>query len=137
MIRFPIVKGASAMPVTRSWPLVLAALSIASAAGAGGPPASTIFVDEMHQAMNRMMSGMMAPPSGDTDRDFAVMMIPHHQGAIDMAVAELRFGRDEKLRRIAQEIIVDQQQEIVAMRAVLQAPPQAHAMTMPDGSVMQ
>jgi uncharacterized protein (DUF305 family) len=46
-------------------------------------------------------------------------MIPHHQGAIDMAVAELRHGKNEQLRRIAQEIIVDQQQEITAMRLAL------------------
>ena len=44
------------------------------------------------------------------------MMIPHHQGAIDMAQAELRHGHNEQLRRIAQEIIVTQQQEIATMR---------------------
>ncbi len=44
------------------------------------------------------------------------MMAPHHQGAIDMAQAELRYGHNEQLRRLAQEIIVEQQQEIVAMR---------------------
>jgi len=50
------------------------------------------------------------------------MMIPHHQGAIDMAQAELRYGRNEQLRRLAQEIIVTQQQEIVAMRLALGEP---------------
>jgi uncharacterized protein (DUF305 family) len=44
------------------------------------------------------------------------MMIPHHQGAIDMAKAELQFGRDPVLRRLAQGIIVEQQQEIELMR---------------------
>ena len=58
------------------------------------------------------------------DADFTAMMIPHHQGAIDMAVAYLRHGRNEQLRRIAQGIIVEQQQEIAAMRLALgQAPP--------------
>jgi len=47
------------------------------------------------------------------------MMVPHHQGAIDMAQAELRHGKNEHLRRIAQEIIVEQQQEIAAMRLAL------------------
>jgi len=61
-------------------------------------------------------------PSGDIDRDFAAMMIPHHQGAIDMALAELRYGHNEQLRRIAQEIIVEQQQEILAMRIALGLP---------------
>ena len=74
-------------------------------------------------AMATMMAGMDAKPTGDVDRDFVAMMIPHHQGAIDMAVAELRYGHDEVLKRIAQEIIVDQQQEIAAMRLAIGQPP--------------
>jgi hypothetical protein len=70
-------------------------------------------------AMGKMMAGMAIKSSNDIDRDFAGMMIPHHQGAIDMAEAELRHGHNEQLRRIAQEIIVDQQQEIAAMRLAL------------------
>jgi uncharacterized protein (DUF305 family) len=66
--------------------------------------------------MERMMTGMTTGPSGDVDRDFVAMMIPHHEGAIDMARAELRYGHNEQLRRMAQEIIVAQQQEIAAMR---------------------
>jgi uncharacterized protein (DUF305 family) len=58
-------------------------------------------------------------PSGDIDRDFVAAMTPHHQGAIEMAQAELRHGRNEQLRRIAQEIIVDQTQEIAVMRLAL------------------
>ena len=50
------------------------------------------------------------------------MMTPHHQGAIDMAVIELRYGKNEQLRRIAQEIIVDQMQEIEAMKLALGEP---------------
>jgi hypothetical protein len=81
------------------------------------------FLAEMAQAMDRMMAGMNTTSTGDADTDFAAMMIPHHQGAIDMAVAELRYGKNEQLRRIAQEIIVDQQQEIAAMRRALGEPP--------------
>ena len=55
---------------------------------------------------------MAIAPTGDVDRDFAAMMIPRHQGAIDLAVLEIRYGRNEQLRRIAQEIIVTRQQEI-------------------------
>jgi len=73
-------------------------------------------------AMAKMMAGMAVAPSGDVDHDFAAMMIPHHQGAIDMAQAELRYGRNEQLRRIAQGIIVEQQQEIAAMRLALGQP---------------
>jgi hypothetical protein len=50
------------------------------------------------------------------------MMVPHHQGAIDMAMIELRYGRNEQLRRIAQEIIVDQMQEIAAMKLAIGEP---------------
>ena len=81
--------------------------------------------------MTKMMEGMAAKPTGDIDRDFVAMMAPHHQGAIDMAMIELRYGKNEQLRRIAQEIIVDQLQEIAAMRLAIgeQAPPPAAAPT--------
>ena len=74
------------------------------------------FLKENDAAMTKMMNGMAAKPTGYVDHDFVAMMVPHHQGAIDMAVAYLRFGHSEKLRRLAQEIIVSQQQEIAAMR---------------------
>ena len=77
------------------------------------------FLAENSTAMDTMMAGMNVKPTGDVDVDFAAMMIPHHQGAIDMARAELRYGKNEQLRRIAQEIIVDQQQEIAAMHLAL------------------
>jgi|HubBroStandDraft_1064217.scaffolds.fasta_scaffold314388_1 uncharacterized protein (DUF305 family) len=84
--------------------------------------AETPFQAENRAAMTKMMAGMEIAPSGNVDQDFAAMMIPHHQGAIDMAKAELRYGHNEQLRRIAQEIIVGQQQEIVAMRLALKQP---------------
>jgi uncharacterized protein (DUF305 family) len=62
---------------------------------------------------------MAVGPSGDADRDFVAMMIPHHEGAIAMAQAELRYGKNAQLRRMAQEIVVTQQQEITAMRMAL------------------
>ena len=83
------------------------------------PFESSAFQRESQAAMERMMAGMGAEPSGDVDRDFAAQMIPHHQGAIEMAQAELRYGRNELLRRIAQGIVVEQQQEIAAMRLAL------------------
>ena len=92
------------------------------AAPLGAAPEPSPFVAENAAAMDRMMAGMAVVPSGDVDRDFAAMMIPHHQGAIDMAKAELRFGHNETLRRLAQEIVVDQQQEIAVMRLALGEP---------------
>src|SRR5215831_17777155 len=73
----------------------------------------------MADAVARMHVAMDVPFSGNADRDFARMMIPHHQGAIDMALVELRFGKDERLRRLAQEIIVEQQQQITVMQLAL------------------
>src|SRR5262245_1485482 len=88
------------------------------------PPAAVTaeeesFLKENDAAMTKMMNDMAAKPSGDIDRDFVAMMAPHHQGAIDMAVIELRYGKNERLRRIAQEIIVEQRQEIDAMKVAL------------------
>ena len=88
------------------------------------PEGDAAFLAENAKAMDRMMDEMTITPSGDPDRDFVGMMVPHHQGAIDMARAELRFGKNETLRRIAQEIIVTQQQEIEVMR--LAVPPAAN-----------
>ena len=80
------------------------------------------FLAENQAAMDRMMLAMTIVPSGDVDGDFAAMMIPHHQGAIEMAQAELLHGHNEQLRRIAQGIIVEQQQEVAAMRLALGQP---------------
>ena len=65
------------------------------------------FLAENDAAMSKMMADMTVSPTGDVDRDFVAMMVPHHQGAIDMAQAVLRYGSNEQLRRLAQEIIVD------------------------------
>jgi uncharacterized protein (DUF305 family) len=71
----------------------------------------------MADAMSVMHKGMhTAPQTGDPDRDFVTMMIPHHQGAIDMAKALLLSGKDSQMRRLAQEIITDQQSEIQLMQ---------------------
>jgi hypothetical protein len=66
---------------------------------ADGPEAP--FRRENDAAMAKMMEAMSVKPTGDVDRDFVAMMEPHHQGAIDMARAELRYGKNERLRRMA------------------------------------
>ena len=91
----------------------------ASAAAAGNEAA---YLAKNEAVMTKMMNDMAIKPSGDIDRDFVAMMSPHHQGAIDMAISELRYGKNEQLRRIAQEIIVDQMQEIAAMRLAIGEP---------------
>lgn len=77
------------------------------------------FMADCTAAMNRMMTAMQIQPSGNADADFVAMMVPHHQGAIDMARAELLYGQNQTLRSMAHEIIVTQQQEIVAMQQAL------------------
>jgi uncharacterized protein (DUF305 family) len=85
----------------------------------------TGFYAEMADVNARMHQGMEITPSGNIDRDFARMMIPHHQGAIDMARLLLKYGQDKRLKRLAQSIIVEQGQEIAYMRSLLDAPAQA------------
>jgi uncharacterized protein (DUF305 family) len=64
-------------------------------------------------------------PTGDVNHDFIRMMIPHHQGAIDMARVLLKYQPDERLRRLAQSIIIEQGQEIAYMQTLLGSPPAA------------
>jgi uncharacterized protein (DUF305 family) len=114
------------MPRTLWLALMLSASAIVPALAQShhGDPSSgnpeSGFAAQMMQAMERMDAGMMAAkPTGNPDRDFAAMMIPHHQGAIDMAKLELIYGRDPVLRRLAEGIIVEQQQEIELMQRYL------------------
>ena len=84
--------------------------------------AEASFLAENVAAMKKMMDDMAVKPTGDVDADFVAMMVPHHQGAIDMALAVLRHGRNPQIKRLAQEIIVTQQQEIAVMRLVVGQP---------------
>ncbi len=108
--------------------LLVAALALAphvSAQHAGhGPAVPPIagpqfarFAAEMHAGMDRMMRDMHAPGyTGNPDVDFLAMMIPHHEGAVEMARLVLVHGRDPATRRLAEEIIASQTVEIEAMR---------------------
>jgi Domain of unknown function (DUF305) len=78
--------------------------------------AEASFMSENESAMSEMMTDMMVKPTGDIDRDFVAMMVPHHQGAVDMAQAELKYGHNELLRRLARQIIANRQSEITVMR---------------------
>lgn len=102
--------------------LLLVTTLVLPGAGETPSPGETSFLAENAQVMDQMMAGMAVPASGDVDRDFVAMMSAHHQGAIDMAMSQLRHGRNEQLRRIAQGIIVEQQQEIAAMQLALGQP---------------
>jgi uncharacterized protein (DUF305 family) len=102
------------------------------------------FLSENHAAMNEMMADMTIKPTGDVDRDFVAMMVPHHQGAVDMAKAELKYGHNEQLHRLAQEIVATQQREITVMRdavsdgqsSTAQSPGQPRANSSPTGDLV-
>ena len=112
--------------MTRSWWGVLVLLilvcSIASPARQGLPSSQKeqnvgAAGLEMEQAMEKMHTGMASiKPSGDNDADFVRFMLPHHEAALDMAKAELTHGKDPQMRRLAQEIVTDQQSEIELMQ---------------------
>jgi len=111
---------------------------VASGSTAAQFPAEAPFLSQNAAAMDKMMAAMNVKPSGDVDTDFTAMMIPHHQGAIDMAMLELRYGKNQKLRRIARETIANQQHEIAAMKLALGKPlPPSNPALMPrDGMTM-
>ena len=76
---------------------------------------------ELTSSMQKMHAAMMSiEPSGNGDLDFVRLMIPHHQAAIDMARTQLLQGKDPQLRRLAQQIITDQQTEIELMKLWLE-----------------
>jgi uncharacterized protein (DUF305 family) len=76
---------------------------------------------EFMGSMNKMQHAMESTvPSGDNDVDFVRLMISHHQSAIDMAKIELVHGKDPQMRRLAQEVVTDQQSEIDLMQLWLQ-----------------
>ena len=82
----------------------------------GASPSDKAYADSMRD----MMKGMAVEPTGDADKDFVLMMMPHHQGAVDMAKVELRYGTDPELRRLATDIVAAQVKEIAQMKAWLE-----------------
>jgi len=99
------------------------------------------FLAQNRAVMANMMNDMAVTPTGDVDADFVATMTPHHRGAIEMAKVVLRYGRNTQIKRLAQETIVTQQQEILAMQLAIgktlppsvPSPTQLSAWHAPDG----
>lgn len=103
--------------------LCLATTSLLGFAEDRGAAAGKAYKASMQKMQSSMDSMMMM---NDPDMDFVMMMIPHHQAAIDMAKTELKYGHDPKLRKMATEIIKAQQQEIATMKEWQKAHPHHH-----------
>jgi uncharacterized protein (DUF305 family) len=80
------------------------------------PAASTAADKAFAAATKSMMKGMNVKPTGNPDKDFVLMMMPHHQGAIDMAKVELQYGTDPEMRQLATDIVAAQEKEIAQMK---------------------
>lgn len=91
------------------------------AASAGYGSEFTVFRQAMDTSMKKMMDDMHAPGyTGNPDVDFLAMMIPHHQGAVEMARLVLIYGRDPLTRKFAEGIVAGQQAEIESMKRRLE-----------------
>ena len=86
----------------------------------GKSPSEPVWA-ELQASIEKMHAAMMSvQATGNNDADFVKLMIPHHQAAIDMAKTQLLHGQDPQVRRLAQEIITDQQSEIELMNLWLE-----------------
>jgi uncharacterized protein (DUF305 family) len=101
--------------VPMTYRALLAAAVIIAAPSVAFANHATSAEEAFKEANNTMMHDMMKPMTGDPDKDFVMMMLPHHQGAIDMAKVELKYGTDQTLRALAEAIIEAQEKEIKEM----------------------
>jgi Domain of unknown function (DUF305) len=112
----PLLIAAAAALTILSTGLVRAGVQSGTLANNSQPTADPdwseliVSMDKMHMAMGAVAR------SGNSDVDFVRLMLPHHQAAIDMAKTQLLYGKDPQMRRLAQEIITDQQSEIALMQ---------------------
>ena len=103
----------AAAPVYAQQGASMPGMNMSGSADAGSSASTQAFKD----ADEKMMQAMDAPAyTGDADKDFVAHMIPHHQGAVEMAQVELKYGKDPELKRLARNIIKAQHDEIAFMQ---------------------
>jgi uncharacterized protein (DUF305 family) len=102
--------------------ILIAANPVALAQDQSKPPTAATDGNEQHfiiesaLAISKMSLATSVDPTGDVDRDFVAMMLPHHQGGIEIARAEVKYGHNDELRRLAQNIISQREQEMALLR---------------------
>ncbi|SEJ84442.1 CopM family metallochaperone [Paraburkholderia diazotrophica] len=105
--------GLTAGPASAQQAASMPGMNMGSASDAGSSGSTQAFKD----ADQKMMHGMQAPTyTGNADKDFVAHMIPHHQGAIDMAEVELKYGNDPEMKKLARNIVKAQKEEIALMQ---------------------
>jgi uncharacterized protein (DUF305 family) len=108
-----LVLTVAAHPASAQQGASMPGMNMSTSADTGSSPSTSAF----KEADEKMMKEMSAPPyGGNTDKDFVAHMIPHHQGAIDMAKVELKYGKDADMKRLAKSIIKAQNEEIAYMK---------------------
>ena len=93
------------------------------------------FIIDSALAMSTMSLNMTVDSTGDVDRDFVAMMMPHHQGAVDLARAELKYGHNEELRQLALSMIAEREHEMSVMRNAFGEPASSNAPVTSERSV--
>jgi uncharacterized protein (DUF305 family) len=99
------------LPLLAQQPAAMPGMQMGTPA-ASEPTSTTGYRD----AMTKMSHGMAITYSGNADKDFVAGIIAHHQGAIDMARVELRYGKDPQIRKLARNVITAQEKEIAFMK---------------------
>lgn len=120
MMTFKVLIGAGAVVAVMAAPTGLArAQTMSGHPGMAASPDDAPATRGFKAAHDAMMKKMMVPYTGDPDADFRIQMIPHHEGAIEMAEVALKYARDPATRRLAQTIADDQKREVAEMKAWL------------------